>query len=380
MADHAFLDHLAASPDHEHVLPDKLPRAPEPAPAFPDHVVNFLKDDLAVAIEEGPKEDQDMDIDEEDPEKDQIMDFEVDDEVEEWEDDEDWLIAPVTPPIVAAPVRPNTPPQSFPTLTPLPIDPIMLPDHQITTLDFLSWIPPTQHTFQHSIYEVGGPSATVPKASHPGRHPLSMVASRDALHHQELAALYVRLDGFESIQTELRRSDQAIVRDVGWLGEGDEVIQHRTLSIVRSVDGLSDDRVADSVVISELQPRMATVKERVQTLVEDGEYVQDVLDVVDTGIAELRDVVDDYPRGHVYTLRHKVDGLHGIIATMSHRVQILEIALQEVRLESQDLRTRLSASGSSERCMFTCLLRMEECISVLEQRSPGPQGSSNGSS
>ncbi|GJY99241.1 hypothetical protein Tco_0516671, partial [Tanacetum coccineum] len=48
-------------------------------------------DDLAVEIEEGPEEDQDMDINEEDPEEDQVMDFEV----EEWEDDEDWLIAPV---------------------------------------------------------------------------------------------------------------------------------------------------------------------------------------------------------------------------------------------------------------------------------------------
>ncbi|GJV99095.1 hypothetical protein Tco_1554347, partial [Tanacetum coccineum] len=286
MADLAFPDHLAASPHHASVLPDHLPGAPEPEPAFLDHVVDFPKDDLAVEIEEGPKEDQDMDIDEEDHEEDRVIDFKVDDKVEEWEDDEDWLIAPVTPPRVAAPVRPNTPSQSFPTLTPLLIDPIMLTDHQITTLDFLSWIPLTQHRFQHSIYEVGGPFSAVPEASHPGGHLLSI--------------------------TELRRSERAIVRDVGWLGERDEVIRRMTLSLVRRVDDLRDDRVANSIAISELQPRITTVEERVQILVEDGEYVHDVLDVVDTEIDELRDVVDDYPCGQVDTLRHEVDGLHGV--------------------------------------------------------------------
>ncbi|GJU94411.1 hypothetical protein Tco_1319167 [Tanacetum coccineum] len=215
----------------------------------------------------------------------------------------------------------------------------MLTDYQITTSDFLSWIPPTQHRFQHSIYKVGGPSLAIPEASHPVGHPLSIVASHDNLHHHEHAALHMRLDGVESIQIELRRLEHEIMRDVRWLGERDEVIHYRTLSLVRRVDGLSDDWVDDSIAISKLQPRMSTVKERVQTLVEDGEYVQDVLDVVDTEIAELRDVVDDYPRGHVDTLRHEVDGLHGIAATMSQLVHILETALQKVMAENLDLQT-----------------------------------------
>ncbi|GKF89900.1 hypothetical protein Tco_0263863, partial [Tanacetum coccineum] len=110
----------------------------------------------------------------------------------------------------------------------------------------------------------------------------------------------------------------------------DEVIQHRNLSLLRRVDGLSSDRVVDSIAISELQPRMTTVEERVQTPVEDGE----------------------------------------IAATMSKQVQILKTALQEVRAENQDLRTRLSASESSERCMITCLLKIEDRISALELCSP----------
>nr|GEU48181.1 hypothetical protein [Tanacetum cinerariifolium] len=60
---------------------------------------------------------------------------------------------------------------------------------------------------------------------------------------------------------------------------------------------------------------MATVEERVQTLVEDGKYVQDVLDVVDTKIAELRDVVDDYLVGRmderISTLEQRAPGLQG---------------------------------------------------------------------
>nr|GEZ85945.1 hypothetical protein [Tanacetum cinerariifolium] len=81
------------------------------------------------------------------------------------------------------------------------------------------------------------------------------------------------------------------MRDIRCLRERDETIHRRTLSLVRQVDSLSDDQVTDSIAISELQPRMATVEERVQTLVEDREYLD--------------------------TLRHEVDGLHGIAVTMS---------------------------------------------------------------
>ncbi|GKB05720.1 reverse transcriptase domain-containing protein [Tanacetum coccineum] len=224
-------------------------------------------------------------------------------------DYEDWLIAPVTPPGVAAPVRLDTP-LSFATTTPLPIDLIMLPDHETTTFDFLPWIPRPYTDF-----------ISVP------------------IRLEELASLHVRLDGIKSIQTKLRRSDRAIVRDVGWLGERDEIIQRS--SLVRRVDGLIDDQAADSIVISELHHRMATIEERVQTLVKDDKYVQDVLDVVDTEIAELRDRVDDYPREQVDTLRVEVDGLHGSAATTSQRVQTLETALQEARTETQDLQTCL---------------------------------------
>ncbi|GJX29599.1 hypothetical protein Tco_0237678 [Tanacetum coccineum] len=66
-------------------FPDHLPGVHGPEPAFPDRVLDFPDDDLAVEIEE----DYGIDIDEEDPEEDLDMNVEDDDEVEEWEVDED---------------------------------------------------------------------------------------------------------------------------------------------------------------------------------------------------------------------------------------------------------------------------------------------------
>ncbi|GKE72285.1 hypothetical protein Tco_1534326 [Tanacetum coccineum] len=67
-----------------------------------------------------------------------------------------------------------------------------------------------------------------------------------------------------------------------------------------------------------------------------------------------------------------MDGLHGSTETMSQQIQTLETALQEVRAENQDLRNRLSASVSNERCMVASMLWIEECISALELRPHGP--------
>ncbi|GJS14177.1 putative reverse transcriptase domain-containing protein [Tanacetum coccineum] len=97
------------------------------------------------------------------------------------------------------------------------------------------------------------------------------------------------------------------------LGDRDETIQRRTLSLVRLVDSLSNDQVADSIVISELQPRMATVEEVVQTLVEDGEYVHDVLDVVDTEIVELETWIDE----GISALEQRAPGSQGSLGTFN---------------------------------------------------------------
>nr|GFB07141.1 hypothetical protein [Tanacetum cinerariifolium] len=202
----------------------------------PNHVFNFSANDPAprledpvLEVEENPmedlEEDLDIDIDEDEDEKD------------EWEEDDDRLIATFTPPRADSSTRSETPP--------LPIDPIMLYGYQITTSDFLPWIPLTQP----STYEVRGLSSVIPEAPYPVGRPFLVVASRVALHHKEIEALCVRADKMENMQT-------------------------CALSLVRKVDGMSDARVVDSISIAELQPRMTAVEDGLQTLAEHGYLLQ----------------------------------------------------------------------------------------------------------
>ncbi|GKA90620.1 putative ribonuclease H-like domain-containing protein [Tanacetum coccineum] len=85
-------------------------------------------------------------------------------------------------------------------------------------------------------------------------------------------------DEIDSIQTGFRRSEQAIERDIRWLGERHDVIQARTLSLVRK-------------------------------------------------ILELRYRVDAYPHEQVNALRVEVDGMHGSTETTTQEVQTLQTAL-----------------------------------------------------
>ncbi|GJT39052.1 hypothetical protein Tco_0938917 [Tanacetum coccineum] len=291
-------------------------------PLSPNYVFDFPTNDPALKLEDPVMEvEEDSDEEpeenpEEEPEEDSNMDVDKDEE-DEWEEDE-WEEDD---------------------------DWLM-----IATPEFLPWIPLTQP----NTYEVGGPSSAIPNAPHPVGRPLLVVASRVALHHKEIRALHVRADEMESKQT-------------------------RTLSLVRKVDGLSDAQVADSISIGKFQPKITIIEEGVKIVTGQGELVASKLDDTETQVLEMRDIVDNNPHRQVDALREEVDGLHGSTVTMSQRVQILETILQEVSAKNQDLQTRLSASESSERCLVAFLLWMEERISALEQRSPGPHGPPNGS-
>ncbi|GKD73544.1 hypothetical protein Tco_1331826 [Tanacetum coccineum] len=228
----------------------------EPLP--PDHVFDFPANDLApeledlvMEVEEDPMEDLEEDLD---------MDINEDEE-DEWEEDNDWLMASVTPPRAVSLTRSETPP--------LPIDPIMLSSYQITTSDFIPWIPPTQP----NTYVVGGPSLVVPEAPHPVGRLVSVIASRVAQHRREIRALCVKADKMEDMQT-------------------------RALSLVR-------------------KPRMTAVEDGVHTLTEQGVLVASKQDETKTQVLEMRDIVDNYPHGQVDALRKEMDGLHGSIETMS---------------------------------------------------------------
>ncbi|GKF50515.1 hypothetical protein Tco_0146982, partial [Tanacetum coccineum] len=97
-------------------------------PLHPDHVIDFPMNDPTPELKDSVMEIEENHIEdmEEDPEED--LDIDIN------EDEEDESKTP-----------------------PLRIDPIMLSGYQITTSDFLPWIPLTQP----STYEVGGPSSAI---------------------------------------------------------------------------------------------------------------------------------------------------------------------------------------------------------------------------
>nr|GEV19357.1 hypothetical protein [Tanacetum cinerariifolium] len=207
----------------------------------PNHVFDFLANDPAPELE-----DPVMKV-----EEDLIEDLEDDLDMDINEDKEDESETP-----------------------PLSIDPIMMSDYQITTSDFLPWIPPPHP----STYKVRGPSSAVLEAPYLVGCPLLVVASKVALHHRKIEALCVRADKIKNMQTHV-------------------------LSLVTKVDGVSDAQVADNIDIAELQPRMAAVEEGVYTLAELGVIVASKLDETETRVLKMRHIVDNYPRGPVDSLR-----------------------------------------------------------------------------
>ncbi|GKB32346.1 hypothetical protein Tco_0871747 [Tanacetum coccineum] len=133
------------------------------APPSPNHILDFPANESALELE-----DLDMEVEEdpgEDPEEDSDMDIDKD-EKDEWEEDDDWLMAPNTPLRAAS--------------------------------------------FQLSTYEVRGLSLAVPEAPCPAGRPLPVVVARVALHHEEIGALCVRADKMEYMKTSLVRKGKLV--------------------------------------------------------------------------------------------------------------------------------------------------------------------------
>nr|GEX94996.1 hypothetical protein [Tanacetum cinerariifolium] len=60
------------------------------------------------------------------------------------------------------------------------------------------------------------------------------------------------------------------------------------------------------------------------------------------------------------------------IETRVQQVQTLQIALHETELQNQQLRTRVTEMESHVDILMSYMLWMEECLTVLEKRLPGP--------
>ncbi|GKF62893.1 hypothetical protein Tco_0182947 [Tanacetum coccineum] len=65
--------------------------------------------------------------------------------------------------------------------------------------------------------------------------------------------------------------------------------------------------------------------------------------------------------------------IHPRVTTVEEQVQTLQTALHGAELQNQQLRTRVAEMESREGTMMSCMLWMEERLTVLEKRLPGPQ-------
>ncbi|GKC39366.1 hypothetical protein Tco_1051750 [Tanacetum coccineum] len=164
------------------------------------------------------------------------MDDDDDDDV--WNEDDEWLMALVTPPRATVTVS--------------------------------------------STYKVGGPSTAILVG-----HPLAIIAPGVAAQPQVINDLCIQIDNLE--------------------------YRHEVLT--RKMDAVSDVEVANSIAIGEIQPRVTTMEDQVQTL---------------------------------------------------------QAILHGAELQNQQLQTRVAEMESREGTMMSYMLWMEEHLTVLENRLPGP--------
>ncbi|GJV24983.1 hypothetical protein Tco_1377678 [Tanacetum coccineum] len=64
--------------------------------------------------------------------------------------------------------------------------------------------------------------------------------------------------------------------------------------------------------------------------------------------------------------------IHPRVTTVEEQVQTLQTTLHGAELQNQQLRTRVAEMESREGTMMSYMLRMEERLTILETRLPGP--------
>nr|GEX33283.1 hypothetical protein [Tanacetum cinerariifolium] len=183
----------------------------------------------------------------------------------------------------------------------------------------------------------------------------------------------------------------------------------------RKMEEVSDAEVADVIAIGEIHPRVATMKEQVQTLqtaLHGAELRRDGRADGKPEFDEMDDDDDDNvwgdddewlmapvtpPRATVtVSSTYEMDNLeyrHGVltrkmkevsdaevadriaieeihlrVATVEEEVETLQTALHGAELQNQQLRTRVAEMESCEGTMMSYMLWMEERLTVLEKR------------
>nr|GEX14580.1 hypothetical protein [Tanacetum cinerariifolium] len=143
-------------------------------------------------------------------------------------------------------------------------------------------------------------------------------------------------------------------------------LEYRHGVLMRKMEEVSDAEVADSIAIGEIHPRLATVGEKVQVMESQTGQVVSRLKEIETRVQQVEGRVDTHPSGQM-----AVQG-HDVIVGSSQQVQTLQTALHETELQNQQLQTRVTEMESHVGLLMSHMLWMEERLTVLEKRLPGP--------
>nr|GEX53753.1 hypothetical protein [Tanacetum cinerariifolium] len=129
-------------------------------------------------------------------------------------------------------------------------------------------------------------------------------------------------------------------------------------------------------VIEDLGTRLGNLEYRHRVLtrkVEDVHVVETQtvqvvsrLEEIETRVQQVESRLDTYPSGQM-----TVSGQNVIVGS-SEQVQTLQTALHETELQNQQLRARVAEMESHMGIMMPYMLWMEERLTVLEKRLPGP--------
>nr|GFA66990.1 hypothetical protein [Tanacetum cinerariifolium] len=143
-------------------------------------------------------------------------------------------------------------------------------------------------------------------------------------------------------------------------------LEYRHGVLTRKMEEVSDAEVADSIAIGEIHPRVATVEEQVQVMESQIVQVVSRLEEIENRVQQVESRLDTYPSGQM-----TVPG-HNVIVGSSEQVQTLQMTLHETELQNQQLRTRVAKMESYMGIVMPYMLWMEERLTVLEKRLPGP--------
>nr|GEW01310.1 hypothetical protein [Tanacetum cinerariifolium] len=204
--------------------------------------------------------------------------------------------------------------------------------------DQVEWLmalvmPPRATMTVSSTYEVGGPSTAVVEG------PSSTLPA---------PRLHVPPTVIENLSTRLGN------------------LEYRQGVLTRKMEEVSDAEVADNIAVGEIHPRVATVGEQVQVMGSQTWKIVSRLKEIKTRVQQVESRVDTHPSGQM-----AVQG-QDVFVGSSQQVQTLKTALHETELQNQQLRTRVTEMESHVGILMSCMLWMEDHLTVLEKKLPGP--------